>query len=55
MALFGGNKGKLARKDNGEAREAELLAAIETVQGRGRWVRRKGSRVRDLQITAVHV
>ena len=38
MALFSGNKGKPARKGAGEAREAELLSAIETVQGRGRCV-----------------
>lgn len=38
MALFGGNKGKLAKRDDGEAREAELLSAIEAVQGRGRCV-----------------
>lgn len=39
MALFGGStKGKSARKGDGEAREAELLSAIEAVQGRGRCV-----------------
>lgn len=38
MALFGGNKGKVARTNGGAAWEAELLSAIEAVQGRGRCV-----------------
>lgn len=38
MALFGGNKGSSATRTNkAEELEADLLSAIEGVQGRGRY------------------
>eukprot|EP00752_Nemacystus_decipiens_P010884 g9677.t1 len=53
MALFGGSKGKPAKKDGGQAMEAELLSAIDEVQGRGRDVTQEQRELVDKAVEAL--